>query len=424
MLQGGKRREMLSLYLGWRMIKAFIMRCDELRMYDCLEKIPELMGDYPEYAPKIWEIAEFFFSNGKLRTATALYEGIVTFSEQFDTGKLAMCQFRLWQLALRNNFGDPYASLRFAPFRHRLPKAYALEGLLLLAKNHAVRDRWEEAEKYADELYAVVITGCHNRRKHRLKQRHIPQYSLITYYGEACLLKAAALEQQERYLESMEWIKKSTVLSRFEELDEQGRMEAERFRVLALGSRFCIEVKQGNRQIIAEYAAFLQEHESEVLRGLVALLISANTYDYSIDQLLSSFADLELQPVPPMGENGMEQYYFVRRRYIQYCYHYADYYFRRSCYDPGAEFMFRALELAIVERNYVVVLQCTILFEKHREHFTSGQTAQYEQLCEKIKSHKEPKNTVLHDYFLMLVRGMPSPLIEECEKKKFLNISY
>lgn len=406
----------------WRIIKAFLIRCDELRMYECLEKIPELMGEYPEYAPKIWDVAEFFFSNGRLRAATALYEGIATFSEQLDAGRLAMCQFRLWQLAIRNNLGDPYASLRFIPFRHRLPEAYVLDGLLLLAKNYAVRDRWEEAEKYADELYKLILTVCQNRRKYRLKQRHTTQFPLITYYGEACLLKAAALEQQERYLESMEWIKKSAILSRFEKLDEQGRMEAERFRVLALGSRFSLEVKRGDRQIIVEYVIFMREYESEVLRGLIALLISANTYDYSIDQLLRSFTDLDLQPVPPNGEDGTEQYYIDRHSYIQYCYHYADYCFRRTCYDVGAEFMFRALELVAGERNYVFVLQCTILFEKHREHFTPGQTAQYERLCEKIKNHKEPKTTVFRDYFLMLVKGMSSPCVEEGAKRKFLYI--
>lgn len=388
---------------GWRMMKAFLMHCDELEMYECLERISGFMTEYPDYVPKVWEMAELFFEGGRYRTAGALYEGIVAFPEHIHFDKLAIGHFRLLQIALKADLGDFYAPLRFIPFRNWLPETYALDGLLLLAKNFAVRGRWEEAEAYADELRTLAEAAYRKRRKPGLRPRYPLQRPSIAYYGEACLLKASSLEQQERYLEAGEWTKRYADLSRFADLDGREKREAERFRELARGNLLCIEVKRGNLQAVSDYTAFLQEHEDEVLPGLTALLMSANKYDYSIDRNLQLFSERNLEPVPAKDADDGERYYHERHRYLQHCCSYAEYCCRKARYEQGMEFTLRALELAIEEKNNGILLQCTILFEKYRDHFTSGQIALFEQLCEKITGQEPMETSAFRNYFLMLV---------------------
>ncbi|GGH19580.1 hypothetical protein [Paenibacillus segetis] len=373
----------------WKWIQPFLVRCEKLEMYEYLKKIAILIMENNKFIPKVFETAESFYELEKLGSAAILYEGIIEVERDIRSERLAICHYRLFQIVLEHNFGSSYVAHRFIPFRARLPKTYSLNGLLLIAENFAALERWEDVEKYAEELRELAQDMYADNRRSYKKSKYRLQHPLVFYYGRALLLKSLSFEYREMYEEAKKWIMGYVDLSWFKGLDEQGRIEVQRFSMYARANLLCIEVKMGNQTVIPQYAAFLQENPDEILEGLITLLISANQHQYSIDETLQLFAIESMDITKMESTDSYYREFFHRHRYCQFCYHYAAYSFYRDHFSEGIKYTLLSLEVAIQMKNNRMMVLCMTLFEKYREHATFDQSIVYDLLCKGVHNNMQ-----------------------------------
>lgn len=373
----------------WKWIEPFLLRCEKLEMYEYLKKIAIFIMSNTKFIPKIFETAESFYELEKLGSAAILYEGIIEVERDIRSERLAICHYRLFQIVLEHNFGSSYVAHRFIPFRARLPETYSLNGLLLIAENFAALERWDDVEKYAEEMRNLAQDMYEDKRRSYKKSQYTLRHPLVFYYGRALLLKSLSYEYREMYEEAKEWIKEYIDLSWFEGLDEHGRIEVQRFSMLARANLLCIEVKMGNQTVIPQYTAFLQENPGEILEGLNTLLISANQHQYSIDGILQQFSIESMDIVDVENVTSYYKEFFHRYRYCQFCYHYAVYCFNRDHFTEGIKYILLSLKVAIQIRNNRMLVLCMTLFEKYREHASFDQSIVYDLLCKGVHSNMQ-----------------------------------
>lgn len=373
----------------WKWIQPFLVRCESLEMYEYMKNISILIMGNNKFIPKIFETAESFYELDKRGSAAILYEGIIEVERDIRSERLAICHYRLFQIVLEQNFGCSYVVHRFIPFRARLPEAYSLNGLLLITENFTALERWDDVEKYAEELRRLAQDMYEDKRKSYKKSKYTLHHPLVFYYGRALLLKSLSFEYREMYEEANELTKEYVDLSWFEGLDEQGRIEVQRFSMFAHANLLCIEVKMGNQTVIPQYAAFLQENPEELLEGLITLLISANRHQYSIDETLQRFAIESMDISEMVSTDSYYREFFHRQRYCQFCYHYAAYSFYRDHFAEGIKYTLLSLEVAIQMKNNRVMVLCMTLFEKYREHASFDQSIVYDLLCKGVHSNMQ-----------------------------------
>ncbi|MEK4510704.1 helix-turn-helix domain-containing protein [Paenibacillus sp. FSL K6-2524] len=375
---------------GWKWLRPLFLRCDELELYNDLRKISRIIMQNSKFIQGTFEIAESFFDQDKHNSATILFESIVDVDKGSHFERSAISHYRLFQIVLYHNFGSPYVAHRFIPFRARLPEAYALDGLMLLTENFAALERWEDVEKYAEEMHLLAYDIYQSKLKNTKKFRNSLRHPLVYYYGRALLLKSIAYEYQGMYKECMRCIAGYVDLSWFEGLNDEGRNEVERLSLFARGNMLCVQVKMGDQEVIPEYASFLRENPQEIVAGLITMLISANEYHYSIDQTLQLFSIESIESIDFVDIDSSESYYkkfFSRHRFCKFFYHYAEYCFVRGHYQEGIRNILLSLEVAIEMKNNRIMVLCMTWFEKYREHASLEQTEVYDLLCKGVQNN-------------------------------------
>jgi len=161
---------------------------------------------------------------------------------------------------------------------------------------------------------------------------------LVVYYGQSYLLRGNALEKQRRYEEAFANIKQYEDLSGFDDLDGQGRKEAERFMVFAAANRLNLYILMGRFEHLLAYIAFLDKHPEERIPGILTVLEASLRYHKNIDEVLLHFED----DVQNVLNNSFEQqsrgYYnssFSTHRRNQLAYALAVYQFSQNRVEVG-----------------------------------------------------------------------------------------
>jgi len=382
----------------WRRLRPFLLRCAELRRHDCIQKTLELLIEDIKQVAGIFETAEIMFEQGLIESAILLYECVIESERSSHSERLAISYFRLFQIYQKDRHKGFTAAVQFLPYRHRLPEALVLDGLVMLIDLFAVNEKWDEAEDYADELCHIAYKLYEN--KFWKDPNFNPSRPLVYYYGRGYLSKAGAYEYRRMYDESRVWISKYEDLSWFEGLDEAGNLEVERYKMFAEANLLSIDIKEGNRSRISEYIAFLEENPSEVLEGLTTLLESANRHKFFVDEYLNRFAE-EIKYYSKVTQKGWgnqknnqvsynDSYHTFRcaiffQKYAIYC-------FRKKMVDDGIENILSSLRFSNKINSKSTISNNMILFEFFRHYSTEGQKSTYLKLCEEAWDYEEELN--------------------------------
>lgn len=372
--------------IHWRRVQPFLMRCAELSRFDCLERIlPALVEDIKNIT-WIFTTAEDMYNAGYTEAAAMLYQYITEVERSSFSEKLATSYYRLFKIYRSSDEKGFQAAMQFIPYRHRLPIAYSMDGLIMLADAHAIRGKWEDVAFYADELSqmaeAAYRSGLWKTSEFKLER------PLVYYYAQGFLYKACYYEEKMMLDESKKWIAKYADLSWFGELDEAGKVEVERFKMFAKGNTLLCDVKAGDRSAISEYVAYLQAHPSEVLEGLIAIIDAAIRHDISVDTELELFSDYIHQLGDPalqieLNINYKESYYLYRQTMILK--KLAIYSYKNQCYTESVKRTLQCLKLAIqISDNDGMVNSTMGLFEMNRDYSTKAQQVEYTHLCREV----------------------------------------
>lgn len=382
----------------WRRLRPFLLRCAELRRHDCIQKVLDLLIEDIKQVAGIFETAEIMFEQGLKESAILLYECVVESERSSHCERLAISYFRLFQIYQKDRHRGFTAAVQFIPYRHRLPEAMILDGLVMLIDLFAVNEKWDEVEDYADELCNLTNKLYENKM---WKDPHFsPTRPLVYYYGRAYLSKAGAYEYRKMFEDSRVWISKYENLGWFEGLDEAGKLEVERYKMFAEANLLSIDIKEGNRSRISDYVAFLEENPSEVLEGLTTLLESANRHKFFVDEYLNRFTE-EIKYYSQVTQKGWgsqrcnEVYYndsYHTFRCALFFQKYAIYCFRKKMVDDGIKNTLNSFTFSNKINSKSTISNNMILFEFFRDYSTEEQKSTYLKLCKEAWDYEDEIN--------------------------------
>nr|WP_258398968.1 hypothetical protein [Brevibacillus laterosporus] len=261
-----------------------------------------------------------------------------------------------------------------------------MDALLQLANVSFTLHKWKEVEKYADELRKLVTFLYNNEQnKQRSNRKGEPlktERHLVVYYGQAYLLKSESLEKQGLYREANEYAAGYADLGWFENLDDVGKKEVQKFQLWAHANRYTFDLLLGHTDILPDYITFLDEHPKEIFAGLVTIVESANKHEFSIDNILEKFSE-EIR--------CFDQYHdsISVDRHLRFRYHLAIYHFQNHRVENGIIEILRCLDLSVIMNNQKVLIQCVTLFEAYRYHATDQQHKEYKKIMEGVRNDKE-----------------------------------
>lgn len=376
----------------WRRIRPFLLRCAELGKTACIHRVLNQLTDDLSYIPGIFDTAEQMY-HGQLYSASAvLYECIAESERYAHSERLATSHYRLFVIAckLQGNAADE--TIRFMPYRTKLPESYAVDGLLLLCQQFAMTDRWTDVYAIASELEQLAGTMLHNPRERKefgqtlLQEKELQP--LIVYYGQSLFYRGIAAEQQGRLDEARSCIQAYQELSGLGELDECGFQEAQQLVRQAQKHLYMLELRSGNVVLIPEYAEFLAGGQpAELMEGLLLLVQTAIAHRICIDkQLALLLVDMEFGSHSGEGQ-GLGN--LEKAQYARFCYYYGIYLLSSRRYTLGLNYNLLSLRRSLELNQTEQLVLCMALFEEYRSEATEAQREQFELLCKNVLRQTE-----------------------------------
>jgi hypothetical protein len=317
---------------------------------------------------ELFEEAESLFACGKWQPASELYEEIVKLNDEGTvTDEIVMCYFRIFYMTSETKPGNTEEMLRFIPFRYRLPNELRLEALYLLARTYAVLDRWDEVRQYTAEMLIQVEPFFKKQNEGKYRRRPPFRRSLVAYYGQGLLMMSEAYESELAYSEARECLEDCFHLPIIYEALPEDILEAERLSLLAKGRLLALELKTGKLNRLPQLVSLMEEYSHLRLEGLIASLMAANKFGFSLDPTLEEMIH-HFSEFPPAfmlcGENQIRE----RDQYSRMYYQSAEYWLDRGLLTQGASQLLRSIKISLYLKNQHRLLASLTLFEKHRQH--------------------------------------------------------
>ncbi|MEC0211711.1 helix-turn-helix transcriptional regulator [Paenibacillus ehimensis] len=345
----------------------YLVRCAEIGRSDCINAVVAKMLDNPKNIKVIFAAAEKLYQKGKRKESEHFYEIVVDSVKDSFSEMLAVSHYRLFTVMQGTDAEKNWkAVIRFDPYRNRLPDSYRLDALFQLAKVCYSLKKWNEVEEYAGELVelSTVLSGL---------EEIAPKRHPVYYYGMGLLYKGAVLERRGLYDRAKEYVLNYMNLEWPEPLDEFGQKELEQFKIWGKANLYTLELLTGNQGIVNEYADYLASLNrlNDVVSGLNAIVLSANTYGFNVDHVLTRFSG----PIARFDLLNSDP--ILSERHLRFRYHKAIYEFRNDRVQQGINETLHCLSLANVMKKYEDSIQCVALFETYREWASAEQLKMY-----------------------------------------------
>ncbi|WHX49505.1 helix-turn-helix transcriptional regulator [Paenibacillus woosongensis] len=339
--------------LNWRRLRPFLLRCAELKKHGCIQKILSHLLEDLKQIPNIFITAEIMYENGWKEAAAILYSCVVETEKYQHAERLAISQYRLFQLSLGSDTTiNLRAAIQFEPYKNRLPENFKLDAILQLANIYYTVQDWRKMEDLGDELRLLAYSVYSRRQFKEEESSFKSERHLVVYYGQGYLIKSAALEHQGRYEEAKEFIDGYADLSWFEGLDDEGLYEVEKFKLFAEANLHNINLLMGNFEGLPAYVTFLMRYPNEALPSSVIVLMAANKHGVRIDDILVQLIGLI---------DGCKNSYYHEANYTN---RYINFYFQLALYQlnsgksEGLDNILRSLEMSLNINNRGHTLAC------------------------------------------------------------------
>ncbi|MEJ8305376.1 hypothetical protein [Saccharibacillus sacchari] len=275
-------------------IQKILHRCGELGLNDHLRHAIDQLEDNAYYVPVVFDVAEELTKNGNDKAAFLLYEWIISLKTVISTKLLATCHYRIFRSSMSLDSDLNLQILyRLWPFCPYLPTHLYLDASIHALNILYNQRKFEELDILSKNfiLFCVQLFGTATSPKLKtiklyktLCERHP-----VVYYGQAYLAKQCALEGVEKYKEAQTYCKKYGELQWFDDGSEVAKKELSKFFIFSQANFWNFELLQGNMNVLPEYIVFLENHPEELIPGLITIVVSANTFNFSIDYFMERF---------------------------------------------------------------------------------------------------------------------------------------
>ncbi|MEK3838083.1 MULTISPECIES: helix-turn-helix domain-containing protein [unclassified Paenibacillus] len=331
----------------WRRIGPLLLRCAELNMLESIERMARHIMDNLMYAPLLFDSAEELFMAGKRDAAAAIYE-IVAESERYQhSERLALCQFRLFTIALSDDQNrNLWAANRFEPFVERLDEVDQLDALKELANTYRSLQRWDKVEEYAAKMghKARIQYDLKVRDEHRASEPvMLPGRPLFFYIAYSNLLRGNVCDELGDYEGALGFIRSYADLSWVREQGDEVERWKSLFMEWSKDNILLTKLVSGDSTVIEQYSAYLNAHQEERITGLLYMLKAANKYNFNINAILQQFKqDLEKSVIDLVQVRYSRK--LVLDRQANLLLELAKYLLDRGEYHSGLEFLTKSVQ--------------------------------------------------------------------------------
>ncbi|MET3207834.1 UNVERIFIED_CONTAM: tetratricopeptide (TPR) repeat protein [Paenibacillus sp. PvR008] len=200
----------IDLPPNWRRIEPLLYRCGELDKLDAIRRMVGHIMDNPLYSPRLFDIAEALFAQGRHATALLLYENVVEVEKYQHSERLAICQYRIFTIQVGDDQSlNLRAATLFEAFVERLDETNQLDALKDLANVYRSLREWDRLDATAKKMRDKAEIQ-YSKRHQQKKQEHNESVkklsrSMFVYITYADLLCASVCKAQGDYEQALQY---------------------------------------------------------------------------------------------------------------------------------------------------------------------------------------------------------------------------
>ncbi|OWR31918.1 DNA-binding protein [Saccharibacillus sp. O23] len=332
-----------------RRVEPFLIRCAELGKPDCINQVLIRLKEDSKYVDMVFDVAEKLYLDGKIMQSVCFYEFVVHNVENIRSETLSISHYRLFTASIsQEQEKNLSAMIRFEPHCDTLPIHYQLAALMKLIDLYFSFNEYTQTERCAkklfllsDEVYYHILQQRRQGKKANLPPLEKP---LVVYYGYSLLAMSNLMLTYRKFAEGYGYLAIYEDLSWFEEMDEEAKIQVDRFSSFAQMNRNNFELIQGNEMAVEECINIIEEHPGETLVILMNLLEASKLHGFVVapyaDAFFKRLEDRSLDAVISHNE-------WIRNRfYLDFFYEQSLYYIRNNNYNKAIEAVKRAVQIA------------------------------------------------------------------------------
>ncbi len=385
----------------WRRLGPFLHRCAELDKLECIRQVVHNLMDNISYAQALFDTAEEFYRNDKKEAAALLYEGVAESEKYQHSERLALCQYRLFTIALGDNQDiNLQAATQFEYFVERLDEADQLDALHALANIYISLHRWSKVNILAEEMERKASIQYQNQylvTKQR-ETRKEPARPICFYILYAYLLRSAVCHERGEYERALHYASLYADSGWVREDTEKVREVKAQFQEWAIANSYLHRLMAGQMDVLTEYAEFIAARENEILPALIKIMQAANRYQFNVDGIIERFQD-QLDFKEQRSRIGIINSRVTWDEYTDLLCEVAAYYFNAQRYEAAIHYTLKALEYSAKINGDACVLRCVRLFEECRHLATIEDQKKYKTLIGGAGRMNEKKDSLMLSHY-------------------------
>ncbi|MDQ0493541.1 helix-turn-helix domain-containing protein [Paenibacillus brasilensis] len=380
-----------------RRIEPLLYRCAELDKLDAIHRMVGHIMDNLLYSPKLFEIAETLFAQGRHDAALLLYEGVAETEKYQHSERLAICQYRLFTIQVGDDQNrNVRAASIFEAFVERLDEIDQLDALKDLANVYRSLRKWDKVEEMARKMkekakVQYLMKHQQKKREHNEAANKLsrPMFVYITYADMLC---AGVCEAQGDYQQALQFTYAYANLDWVKETDEDTRHWIGLFQHWAEGNTYVFKLLSGDTSGLLDYVEYIctspDKSEKEMVAKLMNVMLAANRYQIDVDNILRRF-ETEINFITQQQPSAdMYTHQVVPEQSTRFKYELAKYYLNRGRYSIGFKYLLDVLSKSIAINKEAFFIRCIRLFEQFKESADVQAYSNYETLVSKGKKYK------------------------------------
>ncbi|WP_199794833.1 helix-turn-helix domain-containing protein [Paenibacillus faecalis] len=378
----------------WRRIHPFILRSAQLNRPDCVKRIASNLLENLTYIPKLFDVAEELFRQDYKNSALILYK-IISEGEKYQhSERLALCQYRIFQLTIGHDLDDNLkAATIFECYIDRLDLPHQLDALKQLSHVFGSLHRWSKVETLATELHRLANIMYSSKTGLKRTDQYSPTHPIYYYILYSYLIRSTVYEEYEQYDKALEYVSLYEDGSWIKEKSEESANIISQFKEWAAANRLLYRLLSGDLDVLDEYVNYISTIEYEIPTAIYKILLAANFYNFNVDHILKRF---ECHLSYKTFSNRLEPYNkpIMTEQYAQLLIEMSVYYIRNN-YKNAINFLLQGLELSLQINSDKNIIRCMTLFEQYRHLPSPEEISQYKLYVSKIQSQNKRKTKVL-----------------------------
>ncbi len=377
----------------WRRLGPFLQRCAELDKLECIRQVVRTIMDNISYAQAVFEMGEEWFAQGKRQAAALLYEGVAESEKYQHSERLALCQYRLFKIALgKDQEANLRAAMHFEYFVERLDEVDQLNALKDLANIYASLHRWNNVDVIAEAMGRKASIQYQNRY-HKVSRRAVSKETdrpLCFYILYSHLLRSAVCAEHGEYGQALQYVSRYSDFSWVQERTEEARLITEQFMEWAGANTYLYRLMSGETAVLADYVEFISTREGEIIPALTKIIQAANRFGLNVDPIIERFESRVgfKEQRTRMGKRNVQ---VTEDQSAVLLYELSVYYLKTQRVHRGLVYLFQNLDLSVRMNSDSGIVGCVALFEQYRHLSSVEDQERYKILIGEVQKINEKK---------------------------------